>query len=87
MIAENIPFLLLLKYVLKRYLQKGKTGQAISYRDSRLSAQGADRRLAKKGDHESAVTLFEKVLSVWTPVCQKCIAPVFSRGAVTVPAN
>jgi hypothetical protein len=41
----------------------------------------------EKGDHESAVALFEKVLSVWTPFCQKCIAPVFSGGEVTVPTD
>jgi hypothetical protein len=33
------------------------------------------------------VALFEKVLSVWTPFCQKCIAPVFASGEVTVPAD
>jgi hypothetical protein len=42
---KSIPFLLRLKYVLKRYLQKEKTGQAISDRESGLSARSADRRL------------------------------------------
>ena len=41
----------------------------------------------EKQDHESAVALFEKVLSVWTPFLQKCIAPVFNGGEVTVPAD
>lgn len=41
----------------------------------------------EKGDHGSAVALFEKVLSVWTPFLQKCIAPVFDGGEVTTPPD
>lgn len=40
-----------------------------------------------KGDHESAVALFEKVLSVWTPFLQKCIAPVFNDDQVQLPPD
>jgi hypothetical protein len=45
---KSIPFLLPLNYVLRRYLQRNKTGRAISYRDSRLPALRADRWLVKK---------------------------------------
>jgi tetratricopeptide (TPR) repeat protein len=41
----------------------------------------------EKGDTESAVALFEKVLSVWTPFLQKCIQPVFSYGEVDRPPD
>jgi tetratricopeptide (TPR) repeat protein len=41
----------------------------------------------EKGDHESAVALFEKVLSVYTPFLQKCVGPVFAGGEVTTPPD
>jgi hypothetical protein len=46
--AKSIPFLYRLNYVLQRYPQKEKTRRVISERDSRLSAQSADRRLVNK---------------------------------------
>jgi tetratricopeptide (TPR) repeat protein len=39
----------------------------------------------EKSDTESAVALFEKVLSIWTPFLQACIKPVFEDGKVTLP--
>lgn len=40
-----------------------------------------------KGDHESAVALFEKVHSVWTPFLQECLKPVFDGGEVKLPPD
>ena len=40
-----------------------------------------------KGDHESAVALFEKVHSIWTPFLQKCLVPVFDGGEVSLPPD
>ena len=36
-------------------------------------------------DNKSAVALFDKVLSVWTPFLQQCILPVFSGGQINTP--
>ena len=41
----------------------------------------------EKHDNESAVALFEKVLSVWTPFLQGCIQPVFSDKPVSLPPD
>ncbi|KAH0790293.1 zinc finger MYND domain-containing protein 12-like [Histomonas meleagridis] len=41
----------------------------------------------EKGDNESAVAMFEKVLSVWTPFLQKCISPVFSGDEIQLPSD
>jgi hypothetical protein len=49
--SKNIPFLLRFNDVLKRYLQKEKTGQAISYSDSRLSALRADTPLVNRSQN------------------------------------
>lgn len=38
-------------------------------------------------DHESAVALFEKVLSIWTPFLQKCLEPVFNDQPVNLPSD
>jgi hypothetical protein len=43
--SKKYPFATAFKFGLKEIFAKGKTGQAISYRDSRLSAQSADGRL------------------------------------------
>jgi tetratricopeptide (TPR) repeat protein len=41
----------------------------------------------EKNDKASAVALFEKVLSIWTPFLQKCIAPVFANGPIGLPPD
>lgn len=40
-----------------------------------------------KHDNKSAVAIFDKVLTVWTPFLQQCLQPVFDGGQVTTPSN
>ncbi|EAY13403.1 MYND finger family protein [Trichomonas vaginalis G3] len=40
-----------------------------------------------KHDNKSAVAIFDKVLTIWTPFLQQCIAPVFNGGQITTPPD
>jgi hypothetical protein len=81
--SRKYPFTTAFILHFKEMLAKGKTGRSISYRDSRLTVQSADRRLVNKHDaavgavgpvgDEGPSNLLEKLDKVCKqryPVCQ-----------------